>query len=90
MNDFLTRETLHEPISKSSNSEATAGLSWLPNHGSCLAVGTGFKWLRIYDIRGGRPLSIAAHSKAVQGVLFDPFSSTQLLTYSEDDVLKVR
>ena len=32
-------------------SEATQALSWLPSMPTCIAVGTGVKWLRIYDLR---------------------------------------
>ncbi len=33
-------------------SESTVALAWLPESPQCLAIGTGVKWLRIYDLRG--------------------------------------
>ena len=45
-------ESVTDAIGRVSNSEATLALAWLPNDAFSLAVGTGFKWLRIYDIRG--------------------------------------
>lgn len=41
-----------EPIHELANSETTLALAWVPNSPSCLAAGTGAKWLRIYDLRG--------------------------------------
>lgn len=55
-----------------------------------MAVGTGFKWLRIYDSRGAsRPLSVVAHNKGVHGVQFDPFNSNRLATFSDDGIIKL-
>ena len=34
--------------------EATYSLAWLPNQPRCLLAGMGSKFLRLYDIRGGR------------------------------------
>lgn len=44
--------TVTEPIHELANSETTLALAWVPNSPSCLAAGTGAKWLRIYDLRG--------------------------------------
>lgn len=83
-------ETVTEPLGRVSNSEATLSLNWLPGDPYSLAVGTGFKWLRIYDIRGNsRPTSIVAHSKTVNGVTFDPFNPMRLATFSEDGTIKI-
>lgn len=55
-----TRAVVNTPLRQFSNSEATAALSWVPGSPSCLATGTGFKWLRLYDLRGNSeaPLSV--------------------------------
>ena len=45
-------ETYTRPAAELSNSEATVSLAWVPSYDSCLATGTGVKWLRIYDLRG--------------------------------------
>ena len=83
-------ETVTEPLGRVSNSEATLSLNWLPSDPYSLAVGTGFKWLRIYDIRGNtRPTSVVAHAKSVNGVTFDPFNSMRLATFSEEGTIKI-
>ena len=44
-------ESIRKPSTELGQSEATQALSWLPSMPSCIAVGTGVKWLRIYDLR---------------------------------------
>ncbi len=44
-------ETVVEPLYELAT-EGTFALAWLPGAPSCLAAGTGAKWLRIYDLRG--------------------------------------
>ena len=46
-----TLESIRKPHLELGQSEATQALSWLPSMPSCIAVGTGVKWLRIYDLR---------------------------------------
>lgn len=46
-----TLESIRKPSTELCQSEATQALSWLPSMPSCIAVGTGVKWLRIYDLR---------------------------------------
>ena len=46
-----TLESIRRPHTELGQSEATCALSWLPSMPSCIAVGTGVKWLRIYDLR---------------------------------------
>lgn len=82
------KDTMQDrPVHELSNSEATVALSWVPLQPSCLAVGTGFKWLRIYDLRatmnGAAPLSVVAHNKAVLGVVFDRHRPHVLATYTD-------
>jgi WD40 repeat protein len=66
-------------------SEATSSLSWLPHDPALLAVGTGLKWLRVYDLRdkGQAQLSVLAHGKAVKGVQASQFNDFLLATYSD-------
>ncbi|TYZ68686.1 hypothetical protein PybrP1_006619 [[Pythium] brassicae (nom. inval.)] len=80
----FTREN-DKPVHELSNSEATVALSWVPSQPLCLATGTGFKWLRVYDLRakGAAPLSVVAHSKAVLGVVFDQHRPHMLATYTD-------
>ncbi|KAF0742130.1 hypothetical protein Ae201684P_008626 [Aphanomyces euteiches] len=67
------------------NSEAVVGMAWLPSEPSCLATGTGFKWLRIYDVRTKTtPMDVSAHSKGVFGVVFDQYRPHMLATFSDD------
>jgi WD40 repeat protein len=59
-------------------------MSWLPAHAHSLAIGSGAKWLRLYDVRGKKPtLSVlTGHAKRVGGVQFDPFCPNRLATCS--------
>ncbi|KAF0711811.1 Aste57867_5069 [Aphanomyces stellatus] len=67
------------------NSEAIVAMAWLPSEPSCLATGTGFKWLRIYDVRTKTtPMVVSAHTKGVYGVVFDEQRPHMLATYSDD------
>ncbi|RLN91237.1 hypothetical protein BBJ28_00018020, partial [Nothophytophthora sp. Chile5] len=74
-----------KPVHELSNSEATMALSWVPLQPTCLATGTGFKWLRVYDLRAkaSSPMSVVAHNKAVLGVVFDQHRPHILATYSD-------
>uniref|UniRef100_K3WA83 Uncharacterized protein n=1 Tax=Globisporangium ultimum (strain ATCC 200006 / CBS 805.95 / DAOM BR144) TaxID=431595 RepID=K3WA83_GLOUD len=82
----FTREN-EKPVHELSNSEATVALSWVPSQPMCLATGTGFKWLRVYDLRtkgvSSSPLSVVAHNKAVLGVVFDQHRPHILATYTD-------
>ncbi|KAL6067851.1 GATOR complex protein MIOS [Balamuthia mandrillaris] len=85
-------DTVMRPMGEVNMSEATVALAWVPNQPSCLATGTGAKWLRIYDLRASdlsARKSVIAHSKAVHGVSFDPFKDDRLFTFSEDGVIKI-
>lgn len=88
-----TVEAVTRASTELANSEATVALAWVPGRPSCLATGTGVKWLRIYDLRGdlNTPPSVVAHSKAVLGVLFDPFAEQRFATFSDstDGVVKL-
>ena len=74
------------PVAECGNTEAAVSVSWLPDEPHCLLVGTGFKWLRLYDLRTkpDTKLSCLAHAKAVYGVHFDPFDARRVATYSDD------
>ncbi|OQS05681.1 hypothetical protein THRCLA_02212, partial [Thraustotheca clavata] len=68
-----------------SHSEAIVAMAWLPSDPFCLATGTGFKWLRIYDLRSKTtPMVVSAHSKGVYGVVFDTYRPHIVATYSDD------
>nr|CCA18830.1 conserved hypothetical protein [Albugo laibachii Nc14] len=76
----------NKPSYELANSEATVAVSWVPMEPSLLVTGTGFKWLRLYDLRMQThmaPLSVVAHTKAVFGVTFDPQRPHLLATYSD-------
>ena len=45
-------ESVRVPYVKLGSDESTQAVSWVPSMPSCIAVGTGLKWLRIYDLRG--------------------------------------
>ena len=42
---------IEEPVAQLGNSEAATSISWMAGAPSCLLVGTGFRWLRMYDLR---------------------------------------
>ncbi|ELR22091.1 uncharacterized protein ACA1_158870 [Acanthamoeba castellanii str. Neff] len=89
--DITGAEAIVRPMREVNMSEATVSLAWVPNQPSCLATGTGAKWLRIYDMRASdltARKSVLAHSKAVHGVSFDPFNDKRLSTFSEDGTSK--
>eukprot|EP01125_Pyxidicula_operculata_P012479 TRINITY_DN4093_c0_g1_i2.p1 TRINITY_DN4093_c0_g1~~TRINITY_DN4093_c0_g1_i2.p1 ORF type:complete len:807 (+),score=178.74 TRINITY_DN4093_c0_g1_i2:54-2474(+) len=97
--DNITFNLSRMPSSKSitnaslqlNNSEATIALSWFPSSPHCLATGTGSRWLRTYDLRdkGGGIRTIAAHSKQVHGVVFNPFQHDQIASFSDDGLIKI-
>jgi hypothetical protein len=78
-------ETHRRPGRQLANAESIVALSWLPGQQQCLAIGTGLKWLRMYDLRtsNAQPRSVIAHSKAVHGVKFDKLRPHMLATFSE-------
>ena len=82
--------SVEEPVAQLGNSEAATSIGWVGGAPSCLLVGTGFRWLRMYDLRAreasvGSPiLSCHAHTKAVYGVSFDPFHEMRVVTHSDD------
>ncbi|EGC39299.1 hypothetical protein DICPUDRAFT_147940 [Dictyostelium purpureum] len=83
-------DTIYQPIAEFTQSEATLALAWLPNNPSCLLVGTGSKWLKIYDIRDiNNVQSVMAHQKSVNGVCVDPFDCNRIATMSEDSHIKI-
>eukprot|EP01087_Luapelamoeba_hula_P013119 TRINITY_DN3732_c0_g1_i3.p1 TRINITY_DN3732_c0_g1~~TRINITY_DN3732_c0_g1_i3.p1 ORF type:complete len:532 (-),score=15.46 TRINITY_DN3732_c0_g1_i3:1082-2677(-) len=85
-------ETVMRPMGELNMSEATVALAWVPGQPSCLATGTGARWLRIYDLRSSDATarkSVLAHSKGVYGVSFDPFHDRRLATFSDDGDIKV-
>lgn len=66
------------------NSEAAVAVSWVPDSPHSLLVGTSFRWLRLFDVRArDEQVSCLAHTKAVYGVVFDPFNPKRLLTFSD-------
>lgn len=90
---------LPHPIMETGQMEGALALAWAPNNPNCLAVGTQFKWMRLYDIRLGMteepntahrktPQSVVAHAKAVKGVVFDPCRPHCLATFSDDGLMK--
>eukprot|EP01132_Coremiostelium_polycephalum_P002094 gene2094-2581_t len=84
-------DTIYHPISDFTLSEATLSLAWIPKSPTCLIVGTGSKWLKIYDTRDSNNVgqSVAAHNKSVNGVCVDPFDNNRLATISEDSYVKI-
>ena len=82
--------TVEKPVATLGNSEAATSIGWVGGSPSCLLVGTGFRWLRMYDLRaresvvGSPVLSCYAHAKAVYGVCFDPFQDNRFVTHSDD------
>ncbi len=84
-------ETVTKALLKLSINEAVTAMDWLTAYPSTLVVGTGLKWLRLYDVRGSmgasaaaQPLSVMAHTKAVQAVCVDPCNGNRLATCSDE------
>ncbi|KAF2072229.1 hypothetical protein CYY_006452 [Polysphondylium violaceum] len=87
-NDYT--ETIYQPLSEFTLSEATLSLAWLPNSPHCLMVGTGSKWLKIYDIRDtNTSQALTTHQKSVSGLCFDPFDSNRFATMGEDSLVRI-
>jgi len=87
-NDYT--ETIYQPLSEFTLSEATLSLAWLPNSPHCLMVGTGSKWLKIYDIRDtNQSQALTTHQKSVNGLCFDPFDSNRYATMGEDSIVRI-
>ena len=68
-----------------SSNEAVVALSWIPDQANSLAVGTGVKWLKLFDVREQREsYKIQAHPRgAVYGVTCDPHRPNMLATFSD-------
>jgi len=76
---------VHEMVS-----EATVSLAWAPRSPHMLMVGTGYKWMRIYDLRDiNNPKAVVAHTKNVFGLCFDPNNDSRIATFSDDGTIKV-
>ena len=88
-------ESVTEAAFRLSTSEAATSLAWHPSTASLLAVGTGSKWLRLYDTRDGvrgergAAASVVAHSRAVMGLRYDPHLHHRVASWSEDGLVKV-
>ena len=78
------------PLQSLGHSEATSSLAWSPHSREVLVMGTGFKWMRIFDLRdANNPIPVVAHQKTVCGTCFNPCNPHQLATYSDDGTIKV-
>jgi len=87
------------PSLKFANAEAATALCWVAGHPQLLAVGTGLKYLRLYDLRlnnlsnSQTPVSVVAHNKSVLGVKSNGHSScnTLLATFGDgpQEVVKI-
>ena len=79
------------PVAEIAQGESAMALDWVPESPSCVAVGTGFKWLRLYDLRDKSPISagVMAHQRSVQGVRFDSYRPRCLATFSDEGLVKV-
>jgi hypothetical protein len=61
-------DCVNEPLFEFSTSEAAVSVAWMPQYPKGLLVGTGYRWLRSYDLRQpGWSSAIVAHNKAVYG-----------------------
>ena len=82
--------SVEEPVAQLGNSESATSIGWVGGSPSCLLVGTGFRWLRMYDLRareasiGSPVLSCHAHAKAVYGVSSDPFHEMRVVSHSDE------
>jgi len=78
------------PLHALGHSESAASLAWAPHQPQTLIIGTGFKWMRIFDLRdANNPIPVVAHAKNVFGACFNPRNEHSLATYSDDGTIKV-
>lgn len=68
--------------------EAVMSVAFLPDHAHMLAVGTGLRSLRLYDIRKARESAEDVETQAIHGICFDPFDSTRMASFGEDGVVE--
>ncbi|KAI8050673.1 uncharacterized protein B0P05DRAFT_563144 [Gilbertella persicaria] len=79
------------PVRQYGSSEAIASCAWSEHANAPLLIaGMGNKYLRVYDIRadpGSNPLQFT--TKAVHGIVVDPFSPYRVASYSEEGIIKL-
>jgi len=80
------------PVLSMSPADSVAALAWVPGQPECMAAGTNFRYLNLYDTRVGMDatMSVAAHQRAVYGVRFDPTAEHIVATFDDrDSVAKI-
>ncbi|KAI8647874.1 WD40-repeat-containing domain protein [Parasitella parasitica] len=79
------------PVRQYGSSEAISSCAWSEHANAPLLVaGMGNKYLRVYDVRAdasSSPLQFA--TKAVHGIVVDPFSSYRVASYTEEGIIKL-
>ncbi|KJE89668.1 WD repeat-containing protein mio-B [Capsaspora owczarzaki ATCC 30864] len=86
----IAARAVEKPLAETCNNDAVQSLAWMATSPSCLLVGGGSKWLRIYDFRAdvsGRLLTTS--TKAVLGVAVNPFNAFQFASFSPEGAVKV-
>lgn len=80
---LLSKETA--PTQAFASAEAINSMTFFHQQPNELAVGVGYKWIRVYDVRDPtiHPL-LSCPTKYVYGLSDNPNDSNQMISYSED------
>jgi hypothetical protein len=89
-NSGTTAVVNSSPIQQFGAGESVTSLCWLRNQRQVI-TGMNIKWLRLFDLRNSSSSgsSISISTRAVFGMVSDPFKDVQVASYSEDGIIKV-
>ena len=87
-----TEEVVSNPVMSVSHGDPVSSLAWQPRKSAVLAVGTGVKVLKIFDLRDGgsrsaATASVSAHRGAIISVDFDPERPSCICTVGKKDTV---
>jgi WD40 repeat protein len=87
-----------KPFAQYGSSESVISATWVSN-APCILAGMGYKWIRIYDIRGKHlyilPIApetgqtTAISTKSVQGITADPYNSHRFASFGDDEIVRI-
>ncbi len=82
----MGRKVIENPAHELATNDGIVALNWIPGSPECIAAGTCFKFLRLFDLRASERQAIrgvVAHREKVNGVEFDPFNSDHVATFDD-------
>ncbi|KAI8819257.1 uncharacterized protein EV422DRAFT_498169 [Fimicolochytrium jonesii] len=78
------------PVAQFGSSEGISSAGWLYQSSPLLVAGMGLKWIRSYDMRVTQSTaSMVIPTKAVLGIVADPFNGNRLASFAEDAIVRV-